>query len=176
MPDKYISPGIWTLVLTFPQQVFWPLHPWPRPQTMGFHYGIFTEEDLCTLLLSTQLPWSLPSPTNSSLLPPYQTHILLHVHILHPRGSMQDLLGLHCSLVATGPPPPSLLTILCLREKPRDSCFSGSAFHCLMRLTWLVFIVNLTQPRVTQKEGISSEALPTSGCPVGMSVGHCLDY
>lgn len=36
---------------------------------------------------------------------------------------------------------------------------------------WLVF-TNLTQTRVTRKEGTSSKELPKSDWPMGKSVGH----
>lgn len=38
------------------------------------------------------------------------------------------------------------------------------------------FIVSLTQTRVPRGEETTLEKLPKSDCPVGMSVGHFLDY
>lgn len=41
--------------------------------------------------------------------------------------------------------------------------------------TVFFFLPNLTQPRHILEEGISIEQLPSSNCPVDMSVGHFLD-
>lgn len=43
-------------------------------------------------------------------------------------------------------------------------------------LHWLIFIVHLTQPLITWKEGVSPEELPQSDWPVAMSVRDRLDW
>lgn len=40
----------------------------------------------------------------------------------------------------------------------------------------VIFIINLTQPRVSWEEGTSTEKLPKSDWPVAMSVNDCLDW
>lgn len=51
----------------------------------------------------------------------------------------------------------------------------SSELCILTMVVWLVFTVNLTQPRVTRKEEPKVKGLPLSDWWVGRSVGHLLD-
>lgn len=43
-------------------------------------------------------------------------------------------------------------------------------------MSWLALIIDLIQPKMTWKKNLKEESgLSTSGLPVGMSVGDCLD-
>lgn len=51
-----------------------------------------------------------------------------------------------------------------------------SPLICGTDMSWLVFIVNLAQPRDTWEEGTPTEEFPQSVWPLGMPVWHFLDY